>query len=67
MKIAFKCIDPTSSGAGQVSFSGGTGYSMKMNINTTAAGKPEAMTLDGNGKWLDAECGEIKPLPAAQK
>jgi hypothetical protein len=67
MTIAFKCADPESSGKGQVSLSGDSAYSMKMKINTSASGEPESMTLDGNGKWLDAACGDIQPLPAAEK
>ena len=67
MKIAFSCTNPVSSGEGQVSFSGPGAYSMQMSIHTTVAGKPETMTVDGNGKWLSADCGSVKPRAATQK
>lgn len=67
MRIAFKCTDSTSGGDGQVSFSGNAGYGMQMNINTTVAGELDAMTLDGTGKWLGADCGGTKPPPSVRK
>jgi hypothetical protein len=40
-------------------------YASKMTITSMAQGKPEKMTIEGTGKWLGADCGSIKPLPAA--
>ncbi len=67
MKVSFVCTKPPSSGEGQVTFSGPEAYSSKMTINTTASGKSEKMTVDGQGKWLSAECGAIKPLGKPKK
>lgn len=62
LKMAFTCQNPPSSGEGTYTFNGDTAYSMKMVVNTTRKGKPESMTMDGQGKWLSADCGTVKPL-----
>jgi len=62
MKVSFSCTNPPASGEGQITFKGDTAYAMKMNMRSTAAGKPETMSLDATGKWLGADCGNIKPM-----
>jgi hypothetical protein len=61
MKMAFACTNPPSSGEGQFTFNGSEGYTMKMAVNTTVQGKPETMNMDATGKWLGADCGDVKP------
>jgi hypothetical protein len=46
---------------------GAEAYATKMTINTAANGKTDKITMDGQGKWLSAECGAIKPLSAPRK
>lgn len=64
MKYSFQCTQPPSSGQGEVTFSSPEAYAMKMAV-TSAERKMEMQT---NGKWLDANCGDIKPIqmPAAK-
>jgi hypothetical protein len=62
MKVSFTCTKPPSSGEGTVVFNGDTGYKMNMKITSSARGKPETMTIDGDAKWLSNDCGNIKPL-----
>ena len=62
LKMNFVCKNPPSTGEGTYTFSGDTAYTMKMLVNTTHKGKPQSMTLDGQGKWLSASCGAVKPL-----
>ena len=62
MKMAFACTNPPSSGDGQVTFNGSESYSSKMNVSTQVDGKPEKMDMEGTGKWLGADCGNVKPL-----
>jgi hypothetical protein len=61
MKMAFACTNPPSSGEGQFTFNGSEGYTMKMAVNATVQGKPETMNMDAAGKWLGADCGDVKP------
>jgi hypothetical protein len=62
MKISFTCTNPRTSGEGEVSFQGDTGYRMKMKMVSEASGKPETLTMDAAAKWLGADCGNVKPL-----
>ena len=62
MQYAFTCTNPASSGEGEVTFQGREGYSMKMHMTTTVKGQPEQMDMQGSGKWLGVDCGNIKPL-----
>jgi hypothetical protein len=62
MKMAFACANPPSSGDGQVTFNGPESYSSRMNVSTQVDGKPEKMTMEGAGKWLGPDCGNVKPL-----
>ena len=62
MKMAFACTNPPSSGDGQVTFSSPEAYATKMAINTQVDGKAEKINMEGSGKWLSADCGNVKPL-----
>jgi hypothetical protein len=62
MKMAFVCTKPPSSGEGQVTFTSPESYTMKMVVNSQADGKTEKVNMDGTGKWLGADCGNIKPM-----
>ncbi|HSI54264.1 MAG TPA: DUF3617 domain-containing protein [Ramlibacter sp.] len=67
MKMSFVCTNPPSNGEGQVTFVGPDAYNMKMLVNTTVQGKPEKINMDGTGKWLGADCGNIKPMEMPKK
>lgn len=62
LKMNFVCKKPPSTGEGTYTFSGDTAYDMKMLMKSTHQGKPVSTTLDGQGKWLSASCGTVKPL-----
>lgn len=62
VKMRFVCKNPPSSGEGTYTFSGDTAYNMKMLVRTTHQGQPTSMTMDGQGKWLAADCGTVKPI-----
>lgn len=62
LKMNFTCKKPPSSGEGTYTFSGDTAYTMKMVMNTTHQGKAQTTTIDGQGRWLSANCGAVKPL-----
>ncbi|MDB5946751.1 MAG: hypothetical protein JWQ33_1777 [Ramlibacter sp.] len=62
MKMAFACTSPPSSGEGQVTFSSPESYTTKMAINTQVDGKSEKVNMESSGKWLSADCGNVKPL-----
>jgi len=59
--VAFTCSNPPSSGEGDVSFTPES-YTSHMVVKTTVQGRPETMTMDAAGKFLKADCGDIKPV-----
>lgn len=67
LKAKFACKNPPSTGEGTYTFNGDKSYAMKMAMQTTRNGKPESMTMEGQGKWLSADCGRIKPIPEPKK
>ncbi len=62
MNIAFKCSKPQSSGTGQVIFDGDSGYSMRMNVDSTLQGQAQQMTVESTGRWLASDCGGTPPV-----
>ena len=68
MQVSFSCSKPEARGEGQVTFNSDTDYSMRMKVTTSASGKPETMNMDATGRWLGADCGDVKPpvLPKAK-
>ena len=66
MKMAYACTNPPSSGEGQVTFAGPEAYTSKMTMRMQEGGKTETMSMATTGKWLKADCGNVKP-PAAPK
>ena len=62
LNVAFKCSRPPSSGNGQVIFEGDSGYSMRMNVDSTVQGQAHQMTVESAGRWLAADCGSTPPV-----
>ncbi|HYH40499.1 MAG TPA: DUF3617 domain-containing protein [Burkholderiales bacterium] len=68
INMAFACTSPPSSGEGQFTIQSPEAYTMKMDVKSTGGGQPRAMRMDASGKWLGADCGNIKPIqPRARK
>ncbi len=64
VKMKFDCKgSQPSSGEGEFTLTSPTAYTGKAVINTTTQGKPDRMDMDQKGKWLSADCGNIKPIP----
>ncbi|WP_338758721.1 DUF3617 domain-containing protein [Massilia sp. METH4] len=62
LNVAFKCSRPQSSGSGQVIFEGDSGYSMRMNVDSTVQGQTQNMTVESTGRWLSSDCGSVPPV-----
>lgn len=69
MKVSFVCTNPESSGEGNVQFLSDSAYTMTMNMTATVEGKKEVTSMQAKGKWIGANCGDIKPIapPAAAR
>lgn len=64
MKFAYTCTNPPSTGEGQVTYVSSEAYTMTMAIKS--AGRPE-MNMEASGKWLSAQCGDVKPVQPPAK
>lgn len=60
--MAFTCTNPPSSGEGSYTVVSPEQYTMKMAMKSTVQGKAETMNMDGSGKWIGADCGNVKPF-----
>lgn len=61
-RFSFQCTKPAGSGEGEINFKGESEYDGKMKITRSENGKNETMTMLTSGKFLNANCGNIKPL-----
>lgn len=63
LSVKFSCTDPPASGEGEVQFQGPKQYSgnHKM-ITQTEDGKSEIIEMTQTGRWLSADCGNIRPI-----
>jgi uncharacterized protein DUF3617 len=61
MSMSFTCTNPPSSGQGTVTFMSPEAYSSRMTVQATVRGKPEKMEMAGSGRWVSADCGDVKP------
>ena len=60
-QIAFQCKGPPpSSGEGQMTLLSPTAYTGNFNIRTEVNDKPEQVKMTQTGKWLSADCGNIR-------
>jgi Protein of unknown function (DUF3617) len=69
MKVKFECSRPQPmKGEGEVSFVSDKAYTGKSNVVTSLAnGQTHQMAIEMVGKWLAAECGDVKPRQALPK
>ena len=68
MKVKFECPQPQPmSGEGEMSFTSDKAYTGKSTVTSQANGKAQQMTIEMAGKWLAADCGDVKPRSAPAK
>ena len=56
------CTTLKSESDGETTFSGAEGYRTKLTTTATVNGKTNTSTRIVQGKWIGADCGDIKPL-----
>lgn len=66
LSLTYQCKgtagDPPSSGTGTITIHDPGSYEGEHHIKTTMDGKPEQMDMTHKGRWLAADCGQIRPL-----
>ena len=59
IKSKFACKNPPASGESTVTFSGDSSYTAQIVSTSPESG---TQTVKSSGKWLQADCGNIKPI-----
>lgn len=62
----FVCTDPASEGDATVTLRGNEGFTNDVTIRHQRQGKTETTKVSGEGRWLGADCGDVKPMPSPQ-
>lgn len=65
-KFNMSCTNPAANGSGTIRFQGDTGYALDMTMTTNINGQNMTNKMDATGKWLAADCGNIKPMARAR-
>lgn len=63
MKYRFECSKPRPmKGEGEMTFVSDKAWSGKSTVTTQMKGQPQQMAMALSGKWLAADCGDVKPF-----
>jgi Protein of unknown function (DUF3617) len=64
MRIKFTCQGQRKgSGEAEFTFESDKAHSGRMLINSVEDGKPVRMDIEHSGRWISANCGDVKPRP----
>lgn len=61
MKVVFACTRPHASGEGEMTVDSPTRYHAQMRVHSQDQGN-QAVDMDINGRWLAADCGNVRPI-----
>jgi Protein of unknown function (DUF3617) len=61
-QFSFSCTDPVSTGEGRFTFQSNSSYTGTLKIKSVQNGKTNEMVIENAGKFLDANCGSVKPM-----
>jgi hypothetical protein len=67
LTMAFTCSNPPSSGEGKFTYTSDTAYTSQMTVRANVQGQAQTTTMNATGKWLKADCGNVKPVAAPRK
>jgi hypothetical protein len=64
--VAFTCTKPRVSGEGDLTADSDTSYRAHLKIRSDEEGRNQVVDMDVTGKWLSADCGNIRPINTAR-
>jgi hypothetical protein len=62
MKFSFSCEGGKTTGQGEYRLVGDAGWDGDVSVTSTEKGKKQTMNVKSTGKWLGANCGDLKPF-----
>jgi hypothetical protein len=62
----FSCTNPPATGSGEYVFTGDRAYTGRMLMNTERGGKKMSAEMQLSGKFVSADCGDVKPRDQRQ-
>lgn len=62
LKWAVQCTQPPAHGEGTTTFNGMDAFSSQVSMTSQRDGRNSTMNMKSSGKWLGANCGDIKPV-----
>ena len=63
----FVCTDPASEGDATITMRGNHGFTNDVTVRTQRQGKTETAKVNGEGRWLAADCGDVQPMKSQAK
>ena len=63
----FVCTNPASEGDATVTLRGNDGFTNDVTIRSERQGKTETTKVNGEGRWLGADCGDVQPAKSPAK
>lgn len=63
----FVCTDPASEGDATVTLRGSEAFTNDITIRHQRQGKTEVAKINGEGRWLGADCGDVQPMKSRAK
>ena len=67
MKVKWTCGgNEPSTGEGELHFSSDKAFTGRAVVNGVREGKPDRMDVESVGKWVSADCGDVKPRRTAK-
>lgn len=62
LRVAYTCTRPRSKGDMQITLTGAEAFAIHSTSTSDTGGKPQTLVVDGTGRWLAADCGDVKPI-----
>ncbi|WP_427914476.1 DUF3617 domain-containing protein [Ramlibacter sp. MMS24-I3-19] len=60
--LTYTCTRPRSTGDVQMTVNSPESYALHADMTDELDGTPKTTTVDGNRKWVSADCGQVKPI-----
>lgn len=67
IQTRFVCTDPATEGDATVTLRGSEGFTNDVTVRTQHQGRTQTTKVTGEGRWLGADCGSVKPMPSPAK